>query len=209
MKISVYNTSGKEVEKIELSESVFGVERNDDLIHQAMVAIEANRRQVLAHTKTRGDRAGSGIKPWRQKGTGRARVGSVRTPIWRKGGITFGPRNDRNFSKKINKKMNTKAILMVLSSKVKDKELIILDNFDDTSKKTKVMAETLKNLKINKKALLTFSEAEKDLRLASRNIPNTQNMMVGQLNVADMIKNKFLLLTKDSIKYLEEKYTKA
>jgi large subunit ribosomal protein L4 len=208
MKISVYNKEGKEVEKIELSETVFGVERNDELIHQAMVAIEANRRQVLAHTKTRGDRAGSGIKPWRQKGTGRARVGSVRTPIWRKGGIIFGPRNDRNFSKKINKKMNVKAILMVLSSKVKDKELIILDNFDVASKKTKAMAETLKNLKINKKALLAFSEAEKELRLASRNIPNTQNMMVGQLNVADMIKNKFLLLTKDSIKYLEEKYTK-
>lgn len=208
MKIAVYNKEGKEVEKIELSETVFGVERNDDLIHQAMIAIEANRRQVLAHTKTRGDRAGSGIKPWRQKGTGRARVGSVRTPVWRKGGIIFGPRNDRNFSKKINKKMNVKAILMVLSAKAKDKEIIVLDNLDIVAKKTKAMAQVLGNLKINKKTLIAFNEKEKDVRLASRNIPKTQNILIQQLNVSDMMKNKFLLLTKESVNYLEEKYAK-
>ena len=100
MKISVYNITGEEVEKMEVSENVFGVKKNDALIHQAMLAIQSNQRQVLAHTKNRGDRAGSGIKPWKQKGTGRARVGSVRNPAWKKGGVAFGPRNDRNFTKK-------------------------------------------------------------------------------------------------------------
>ncbi|KKP80079.1 MAG: 50S ribosomal protein L4 [Candidatus Moranbacteria bacterium RIFOXYA12_FULL_35_19] len=208
MKIPVYNIEGKEVEKMEVSESVFGVKKNDDLIHQVMVAIEANGRQVLAHTKNRGERAGSGIKPWRQKGTGRARVGSVRNPAWRKGGVAFGPRKDRNFSKKINKKMNSKAILMVLSAKLKDEELIILDKLNLAVKKTKAMAEVLKNLKINKKTLVAFCEAEKDLRITSRNIKKVENIMVGQLNVADMLKNKFLLLTKESIAYLEGKYNK-
>ena len=196
MKISVYNMAGKEIEKMELSDAVFGLKRNDELIHQAMIAIESNRRQILAHTKTRGERAGSGIKPWRQKGTGRARVGSVRTPVWRKGGIVFGPRNDRNFSQKINKKMNSKAIAMVLSGKLEDKELIVLDSLTLKEKKTKAMAEALKNLKINKKALIAFSDAEKDLRIVSRNIKNVKNILTSQLNVSDMMKNKFLLMTK-------------
>jgi large subunit ribosomal protein L4 len=208
MKISVYNTAGQEVEKMELSEAVFGVKKNDDLIHQAMVAIESNQRQVLAHTKNRGERAGSGIKPWRQKGTGRARVGSVRNPLWKKGGVAFGPRKDRNFSKKINKKMNTKAIQMVLSAKLKDQEFIVLDKLDLSEKKTKAIAEILKNLKINGKILMAFFGEEKDLRIASRNIKNIQNILVGQLNVLEMLRNKFLLMTKDSVKYLENKYNK-
>jgi large subunit ribosomal protein L4 len=208
MKISVYNIEGKEVEKMDLSEAVFGVKKNDELIHQVMVAIESNKRQILAHTKNRGERAGSGIKPWRQKGTGRARVGSVRNPVWRKGGVAFGPRNDRNFSQKVNKKMNAKAITMVLSGKLKDKELVVLDSLALKEKKTKVMTEVLKNLKINKKSLIAFSKSEKDLRIVSRNIKNVENILTDQLNVSEMIKNKFLLMTKESVKYLEEKYTK-
>ncbi|MFZ2975716.1 MAG: 50S ribosomal protein L4 [Candidatus Moraniibacteriota bacterium] len=208
MKISVYNTAGQEVEKMDLSEAVFGVKKNDVLIHQAMVAIQSNQRQVLAHTKNRGDRAGSGIKPWKQKGTGRARVGSVRNPAWKKGGVAFGPRNDRNFTKKINKKMNAKAILMVLSAKLKDNEIIILDKFDLKEKKTKVMADILKNLKISAKTLIAFSTSEKDLRVVSRNLKKTENILTSQLNVLEMLKNKFLLMSKDSVKYLEEKYNK-
>ncbi len=208
MKISVYNIAGQEVEKMDLSEAVFGVKKNDVLIHQAMVAIQSNQRQVLAHTKNRGDRAGSGIKPWKQKGTGRARVGSVRNPAWKKGGVAFGPRSDRNFTKKINKKMNAKAILMVLSGKLKDNEIMILDKFDLKDKKTKVMAQTLKNLKISGKTLMAFSTAEKDLRIASRNIKKVENILISQLNVLEMLKNKFLLMSKDSVKYLEEKYNK-
>ncbi|HAT73527.1 MAG: 50S ribosomal protein L4 [Candidatus Moranbacteria bacterium GW2011_GWF2_36_839] len=208
MKIAVYNKEGQEVEQMELSEAVFGVKKNDVLIHQAMVAIQSNQRQVLAHTKNRGDRAGSGIKPWKQKGTGRARVGSVRNPAWKKGGVAFGPRNDRNFTKKINKKMNAKAILMVLSAKLKDKEIVILDKFDLKDKKTKAMADVLKNLKISAKTLISFTTSEKDLRIVSRNLKKTENILTSQLNVLEMLKNKFLLMSKDSIKYLEEKYNK-
>jgi large subunit ribosomal protein L4 len=208
MKIKVYNIEGKEVEEMTVSDTVFGLSKNDALVHQVFVSILANNRQVLAHTKTRGERAGSGIKPWRQKGTGRARVGSVRTPVWRKGGIAFGPRNDRNFDKKVNKKMNSIAIATVLSGKAKDNELIVLDKLELAEKKTKEMAKVLNNLKVKGKTLLAFSGAEKDLRLTSRNIAKTENILTDQLNVADMLNNKNLIMSKESVKHLEEKYGK-
>lgn len=206
MKVKVYNLEGKEVEEMEVSDSIFGMKRNDSLIHQAYVAIISNMRQVLAHTKTRGERAGSGIKPWRQKGTGRARVGSVRTPIWRKGGIVFGPRNDRNYTKKINKKMNASAIAMVIGGKIKDNELKIVDKLEISERKTKEFAKILKNLKIEGKTLVSFSKEEKDLRIASRNMEKVTNILTDQLNVADMLNNKNILMSKDSVKFLEEKY---
>jgi large subunit ribosomal protein L4 len=162
----------------------------------------------LAHTKNRGDRAGSGIKPWRQKGTGRARVGSVRTPTWRKGGVAFGPRNDRNFNKDINKKMNAKAIAMVLSGKAKDNELIVVDKFDFKEKKTKEMAKVLKGLKIKGKILLAVSENEKDLNAISQNIAGISVIPVSQLNVFEMLKNKNMVMSEESVKYLESKYGK-
>jgi large subunit ribosomal protein L4 len=162
----------------------------------------------LAHTKTRGERAGSGIKPWRQKGTGRARVGSVRTPLWRKGGVVFGPRNDRNFKKNINEKMNQKAIAMVLSGKLKDGEFFVVDEWEIKEKKTKKMANILKNLKIKGSNLLAFSEKEKDLRLASRNLEKSVNVMTSQLNVFDMLNKKNIIMSKESVKYLDDKYKK-
>lgn len=204
--VNVYNSKGEEVEKMKLSDSVFGLPKNDDLVHQVMVALSGNARQPLAHTKNRGERAGSGRKPWRQKGTGRARVGSVRTPVWRKGGVAFGPRSDRNYTRKINKKMKSKAIMVVLSGKLKDGEIIVIDKLSLAEKKTKQMVMMMKNLKINKKALIAYSAKEKDLRIASRNIPKVENVMVAQLNVLEMLSSKYLLLSKDSIKYLEEKY---
>ncbi len=206
MKVKVYNLAGKELEELEVSEAVFGAKPNDELVQQVFVSIQANGRQVLAHTKNRGERAGSGIKPWKQKGTGRARVGSVRTPTWRKGGVAFGPRNDRNFKKKINKKMNTQAIKMVLSGKMKDNELKIVDKIEFKDKKTKEVAASLKNLKLSAKTLLAFATGEKDFRLASRNVAKTNNIMTAQLNVVDMLNNKYLLMSKDSVKYLEKKY---
>jgi large subunit ribosomal protein L4 len=208
MKIPVYNREGQEVEKMNLSDSVFGVPRNDDLIHQVLVAISGNQRQVLAHTKTRGERAGSGIKPWRQKGTGRARAGSVRSPIWKKGGIAFGPRNDRNFERKINKKMNAKAIVMVLSAKLKDGELKVIDKMELSEKKTKSMAKILANFKIEAKTLIAFAKEEKDWRAASRNIKKVTNIITDQLNVFEMLNNKFVLMSKNSVNYLENKYKK-
>lgn len=208
MKIKVYNTEGKELEQMAVSDTVFGLPKNDALVHQVFVSIQANSRQVLAHTKTRGERAGSGIKPWRQKGTGRARVGSVRTPVWRKGGIVFGPRNDRNFEMKVNKKMNAKAIATVLSGKVKDDELIVIDKLELPEKKTKAMAQILQSLKIKGKTLVAFTGDEKDLRLTSRNLATVENIMTDQLNVADMLSSKNLVMSKESVKYLEGKYGK-
>jgi large subunit ribosomal protein L4 len=208
-KVSIYNLKGEKVEKLDLSDVVFGVKNNDDLIHQILTATTANQRKTLAHTKNRGERAGSGIKPWRQKGTGRARVGSVRTPVWKKGGVVFGPRKDRNFSQKINKKMNTLAIKMVLSGKLKDEEMIIVDKLEITEKKTKFMATAMKKLKIKGKTLIAFSEKEKQERLFSRNLEKVKNILTNQLNVADMLNNKYLLMSKESVKYLEKKYNNA
>ena len=191
-----------------MSDSVFNIPLNPDLIHQIAVAQSGNIRQALAHTKNRGERAGSGKKPWKQKGTGRARVGSVRTPTWRRGGVAFGPRSDRNFKRKVNKKMNAKAIAMVMSGKVKDKELIVVENFELKNKKTKEMVKALNSLKIKGRTLMAYSEKEKDMRLASRNIKKVENTLTAQLNVLEMLNNKYLVMSKDSIKYLEEKYKK-
>lgn len=208
MKIKIYNTEGKIKEEMEVSDKVFALPQNNELIHQVYEAISSNQRQVLAHTKTRGERAGSGIKPWRQKGTGRARVGSVRNPAWKKGGVAFGPRNDRNFKKSVNKKMNQRAIAMILSGKLKEGELFIIDNWGTEEKKTKKAAGILKNLKIKGSNLLAFSEKEKDLRLASRNLAKSSNIMVSQLGIFDMLKRKNLIMSKDSVKYLDDKYKK-
>lgn len=206
-KVKIYNLEGKEKEILELSDTVFGLPKNDDLVHQVFVSQYANRRQVLADTKTRGERAGSGIKPWKQKGTGRARVGSSRTPTWRGGGVAFGPTSDRNFKKKINKKVNNKAIALVLTGKLRDSEIVVLEKMEAKENKTKSMVSILNNLNIKGRMLIAFSENEKEIKLASRNIEKVQNISIKQLNVYDMLNNKNLILSKDSIKYLEEKYT--
>ena len=207
-KVKVYNLEGKELEELELADSVFGLPANDELVHQVFVSLMANKRQVLADTKTRGERAGSGIKPWKQKGTGRARVGSVRTPTWRGGGVAFGPTNDRNFKQKINKKVNTKAIAIVLSGKLRDGEIVVVDKFDTAEKKTKVMAAALNKLGIKGRILMGFADSEKDLRICSRNIDKVQNILARQLSVLDMLNNKNLILSREGIKMLEEKYNK-
>ena len=209
MKTKVYNLEGKAVSDIELNEAVFDLKANNDLVHQVFVALMANQRQVLADTKTRGERAGSGIKPWKQKGTGRARIGSVRAPHWKKGGVAFGPTSDRNFKKKINKKMNAKAILTVLSGKLKDGEIKIIEKFDFKENKTKEMSKALKNLEIKGSTLLGFSTPERKFMLASRNLAKIKNIFIGQLNVLDLLQNKNLVISKESVEYLEKKYIKA
>jgi len=206
--IKVYNLAGKEVESLKIDDSVFAVPANNDLVNQIFVSIYANKRQSLADTKTRGERAGSGIKPWRQKGTGRARVGSVRTPVWRKGGVAFGPKSERNFKKKINKKMNAKAIAVVLSGKLRDGEIKVVEKMELKENKTKQMFETLKNLKIKGKTLIAFGTKEKEAMLTSRNLEKVNNIFISQINVFDMLNHKNLVLSKDSVKYLEEKYKK-
>lgn len=202
----VYNLEGKEVESLKLADSVFGLPKNDDLVHQVFVSLSANQRQVLADTKNRGERSGSGIKPWRQKGTGRARVGSSRTPTWRGGGVAFGPTSDRNFKKKINRKMNAKAIATVLSGKLKDDELIIVEKMELAENKTKQMAAVLKKFDLKGRILMALMDGEKKAMLSSRNLKKVSNISVKQLNVWDMLNNKNLVLSKESARFLEAKY---
>ncbi len=208
-KVEVKNLEGKKVEEIDLNDGVFGLEMNDALVHQVYVALYSNKRQVLAHTKDRGERSGTGKKPWKQKGTGRARAGAVRSPLWRKGGITFGPTNERNFEKKINRKMKVLATKMIFSAKLRDGELIVVDSFKLNDNKTKEAVKILEGLKINKRVLWAFAKEEKDGMKASRNIKSVKNVYAENLNILDMLNNKFLLLDKSSVKRIEERYLKV
>jgi len=206
MKIPVHNLEGKKVKDIELSESVFSVKPNDTLLHQVYVAQYANRRQILAHTKDRAERAGSGRKPWRQKGTGRARVGSVRSPIWRKGGVIFGPTKGRNFKKDIPKKMNRKALTVALSGKIAEKEITVVDSLKIKEMKTKIMNQALKALKLKGSVLVGFSKEERKSKRASRNISKVDNIDVENLNVFDILNHKYLVMSEEGIRFLESKY---
>ncbi len=208
LKIKVYNLEGKETGEVELPEEIFGMKVKDDLIHQAYVAHISNSRKVLADTKDRGEVRGGGKKPWKQKGTGRARHGSTRSPIWKGGGVTFGPTIERNYSKKINKKMKTKALYMVLSSKVRDKELIILDDPKLNKVSTKSMSSAFGKLPINGKVLLSLNKKDNCIFKSVKNIPNISMIASDSLNVADLLKNKFLVINKEGIKKIEETYKK-
>ena len=206
IKFPVYNLKGEKIKDIELSDSVFGLPANDALLHQVYVSQYANRRQVVAHTKDRAERAGSGRKPWRQKGTGRARVGSVRSPIWRKGGVIFGPTKDRNFKKNIPKKMNRKALAVAFSRKLADKEIVVIDNLKLKEVKTKIMSKALESLKLKGSILVGFCKDEKKSKKASRNIPKVENIDVENLNVFDILNHKYLVISEEGIKFLESKY---
>lgn len=211
MKIKVYNQEGKEMGYAELPKEIFEVPMNRDLLHQAVVAQTANARVARAHTKGRGEVRGGGKKPWKQKGTGRARHGSIRSPIWIGGGVTFGPTKDRNFSKKINKKMKRKALFIALSSKVKDEEIILLDELKPKEPKTKEMARILQNLTTDNRRLTTDKTlvvvpAKDELVVrVNRNIPTTKTLRADSLNVRDILSYKYLLMPKKSIEIIKEK----
>lgn len=180
---------------------------NSDLVHQVAVSQMANRRKVIAHTKDRSEKRGGGRKPWRQKGTGRARVGSVRSPIWRGGGVTFGPRKERVFKKTIPRKMRRKALLMVLSAKAKEKTLIVFDQLKLVKTKTKEMVGVLEKLPCHgKTCLIALSAIDKNVILSSRNIPKTETIQARDLNVLDLLNSKYLLLSKESIKVITETF---
>jgi large subunit ribosomal protein L4 len=209
LKSDVYNLEGEKTGTITLPEDIFNVEINDDIIYQVVNVQIANNRQKLAHTKNRGDVRGGGKKPWRQKGTGRARHGSIRSPLWRGGGVTFGPRNEKNFSRKINKKIRQKALFMALTSKVRDKELIVLDDLKISEPKTKLMAKIIS--KIFKKEqrpsiLLAIPEKNENLIKASKNIAKVKTILADSLNVLDLLSFKYLLLDKEAIKVIEKTY---
>ena len=168
----------------------------------------ANQRKVIAHTKDRSEVRGGGRKPWRQKGTGRARHGSRRSPIWKGGGVTFGPTKDRVFDKKINKKMRRKALLMVLSAKAKNNLLLLLDKFDLNQAKTKLMAEVLKKLPIKGSVLIALPKIEKNIILAARNIPRVKTIEARNLNPLDLLSFKYLIISKEAIKAVKDAFIK-
>ena len=209
LNIRVYNQEGKEVSDLSLNRAVFGLPWNSDLIHRAVMTISANMRQVLASTKMRGEVSGGGKKPWRQKGTGRARHGSIRSPLWRGGGITFGPTSERNFKLSINKKMARKAFLTAISGKVKDNELLILDELKLSAPKTKEMAKIMANFPQVKSGIFIINGKNEDTKRAGRNLANLKIISMDNLNILDVLKYKFLILTKDGVDYLNKKYDAA
>lgn len=209
MKTDLYNLEGEKTGTVELPEKIFNIEINKDVIYQVVNAQMANNRQSLAHTKNRGDVRGGGKKPWRQKGTGRARHGSIRSPLWRGGGVTFGPRNEENFSRKINKKIKQKALFMVLTSKIQDKELIIVDGLTIKEPKTKLMAGIISKIFKNKtksSILMAIPKKNENIIIASKNIYNLKTIFADSLNVLDLLSFKYLLLDKESIKVIEKTY---
>ncbi len=238
MKLDIYNQKSEKAGDIDLSSKVFDLEVNEGLVHQAMVTQMGNERQVIAHTKDRSEVRGGGKKPWKQKGTGRARAGSSRSPIWIGGGVTFGPLKTRNFTKKINKKMKQKALLMVVSDKIKNGNLVILEKFEINEYKTKTFNEIMTNIEdkvlVQKVKKETKEAAEKDVKdkktkkpkkakrsilvineikdkkskYSGRNLQGVEIINAENINIVDLLKFKNLIITKDVIKELEEKYKK-
>jgi large subunit ribosomal protein L4 len=211
MKISIYNQEGKEIGTTILPKEVFEVEPNFDLIHQVAVSFMANQRKKVAQAKDRSEVRGGGRKPWRQKGTGRARHGSRRSPIWRGGGVTFGPTVEKVFKKKINKKMKKKAFFMVLSEKAKNNFLIILDKLSLSAPKTNILAKIVEKLPIDsnkKNCLIALPGVEKNILTASKNISSVGVVEVRNLNVLDLLSFKYLIMPKEAIKVIEENFLK-
>jgi len=206
METKVYNQTGKEVSSVKLPENIFGLPWNEDLVHQVAVSMMANQRTPIAHSKTRGEVSGTGKKPWRQKGTGRARHGSRRSPIWVGGGVTHGPRNDKDYSKKINKKMKTKALFTVLSRKFKDGEVVFLDNISLKEPKTKEAKNIINSLSkikeissINRRKNAAFIALQEKNTNTLKSFSNFGNLEVGgvkDLNVLDLLQYRYLVVTK-------------
>ena len=218
MKAPIYNKDGKKAGDIDLPESVFGLPMNESLVHQVYVSMMSNKRTNIAHTKDRSEVRGGGKKPWKQKGTGRARVGSSRSPIWIGGGITFGPRNEKNFSKKINKKMKTKALFIILSQKMRDGEVLFVDSISFDAPKTKDALAVLSNLsgidgfdglsnKTNNRALIAVSEDNAATRKSFANFSNITLDEARKMNPVDVLKYKYLVITNpaETVAMLESK----
>ncbi len=206
MQVKVLNTKSAEVGTIELADSVFGCEYNEALIHQAVVTYQANQRQGTKSTLTRTEVRGGGIKPWRQKGTGRARQGSIRAPQWIKGGVVFAPK-PRDFSKKINKKMKAQAFRSAISYKVANNELIIVDEIKLAEVKTKLMAQILANLGCDKRTLVITAGDNVEIVRASSNIEKLTVTDASLANVYQLVSNVAVIATKEAIKQIEEAYS--
>ena len=205
MKVNVLDTKAKKVGELELSEAVFGVEYNEALIHQVAVAQLANKRQGTKSTLTRTEVRGGGKKPWRQKGTGRARQGSIRSPQWTGGGVVFAPK-PRDFSQKINKKMKTQATLSALSAKVSDNDFIVLDKLQLQEAKTKYIAQMLKAFDIQSKVLLVVAGDDESVLRACANIQKLTLIDADLVNVYDLASNAKCIFTVDAVKKIEKRF---
>ena len=204
-KIDVYNIEGKKVNDVELKEDIFGIIPNEELVHSVIVNYLANQRQGTQSTKTRAEVRGGGKKPWRQKGTGRARQGSIRSPQWFKGGIALGPK-PRDYSYRVNKKERRLAVRSVLSSKVLENNLVVVDSMNFDAIKTKNMVSALNNLKVEGKTLIVLPEKNENVQKSARNIEGVKTSLVNTINVYDLLKYNKLVLTVDAVKSLEEVY---
>ena len=204
-KIDVYDINGKKVKELELNEAVFGIEPNEAVVHSVLVNFLANQRQGTQSTKTRSEVSGGGRKPWRQKGTGRARQGSIRAPQWIKGGIALGPK-PRSYKYTVNKKERQLAVKSVLSSKVLENELVVVDSLTLNDIKTKEMVKALSNLKVEGKALIMLPEKNEKVQKSARNIEGVKTTLVETINVYDLLKYNKLVVTEDAVKKLEEVY---
>ena len=202
--VGLFNQEGKQVGDIQLNENVFGVEVNTDALHQVVVALLANKRQGTQSAKTRAEVRGGGIKPWRQKGTGRARQGSIRAPQWIKGGIVFAPK-PRDYRVSVPKSMRRVAMKSALTSKVQDGQMIVLESLAFEAPKTKNMVEVLKAFDA-KKTLIITGESNEVLYKSARNIADVQIMPVNNINVYDLLKFEKLIITKDAVSKIEEVY---
>lgn len=207
MQVNVYSQEGKIVDKITLSDA-FDIEIKPELIHQVVVAKMANLRRPIAHTKTRGEVSGGGKKPWQQKGTGRARAGSIRSPLWRGGGIIFGPRKTRNFFQKVNKKVNRLALIMVLKDKIENNQLVVLDKIALSEPKTKEFVNILKKLPSKNSKTIFIIEKNLNLKRATKNIPYLKLTKPSNLNLIDLLEYPYLMAEIEDWKKLESFYSK-
>ena len=204
-KVDVYDIKGKKVSDVELAEAIFGIEPNEAIVHSVLVNYLANQRQGTQSTKTRAEVRGGGRKPWRQKGTGRARQGSIRAPQWIKGGIALGPK-PRSYRYTVNKKEKRLAIRSVLSSKVLENKLTVVDKLELAEIKTKSMVNALNNLKLEGKTLVILPEKNLNVQASTRNIEGAKAILANTINVYDLLRYTNLVLTLDTVKKLEEVY---
>lgn len=203
--VALYNTDGNKVGDIELNENVFGVEVRPDVMHKVVVNYLANQRQGTQSTKTRTEVRGGGIKPWRQKGTGRARQGSIRAPQWVGGGVALGPK-PRDYRYSVNKKVRRLALKSALSSKVAENEIIVLEELNLGEIKTKNVVQILKNLGVTEKALIVLPENDKNVVMSARNIKGVDTTFVGSINTYDVLNHTKCIILKDAVSKLEEVY---
>ena len=203
-KVAVYNMEGKEVDTIELNDAVFGVEVNEHLVHMAVVQQLANNRQGTQKAKTRSEVRGGGRKPWRQKGTGHARQGSIRAPQWKGGGVVFAP-TPRDYSFKLNKKEKRAALKSALTSRVQENKLIVVDSLKMDAIKTKEFKNVLDNLKVEK-ALVVLNDMDNNVIMSAKNIPTVKTTQTNELNVFDVLKYNTVVVTKDAVVTIEEVY---